>query len=86
VIKILDTKVILIENLIFIVKIMFKDEEIEDATEKAFKFLLILKRQNAICWQRYFEEKMEIRSPEIYQCHSFAFKVTSGNKFEKRFF
>mmetsp|Transcript_29035 Transcript_29035/g.25678 ORF Transcript_29035/g.25678 Transcript_29035/m.25678 type:complete len:206 (+) Transcript_29035:341-958(+) len=69
-----------------LVKILFKDEEIEDAPDKAFKFLLILRRQNSICWQRYFEDKMSIRSPEIYMCHAYSFKVTSGNKFEKRFF
>ncbi|CAI2374760.1 unnamed protein product [Moneuplotes crassus] len=60
-----------------------KDEE--DIAEKSFKFHTILKRQNAICWQRYFEDKMEIRAPEIYQYHVYALKVTAGSKFGTRF-
>lgn len=60
-----------------------KDEE--DIGEKVFKFHTIFKRQNSICWQRYFEEKMEIRAPEIIQHHCYAFKVTMGSKFGTRF-
>ena len=62
------------------------EEEDEIEKDKTFKFHLIFKRQNAICWQRYFEDKMDIRTNEIYQCHTYALKVTTGNKFEPRFF
>jgi hypothetical protein len=51
-----------------------------------FKFLLVFKRQRDLCWQRYFEEKMDIRSPEIYQHHVYALKVTSSSRYEQRFF
>lgn len=61
-------------------------EDDDEERDKTFKFLLIFRRQNIECWQRYFEEKMELRAPEIYQHHAFAFKVTSGNRFEPRFF
>jgi hypothetical protein len=60
-------------------------EDIDEIEDKMFKFNFIFNRQKNQCWQRYFEEKMEIRTPEVYQYHAFAYKVTTGSRFEPRF-
>lgn len=46
---------------------------------------MVFLRQKSFCWQRYFEERMDLRLPEYYTFHTYAFKVTSYNKFEPRF-
>ena len=59
----------------------------EDSLENdiLFKCAMIFRRQQSKCWQRYIEEKMHIRSPEIYQFHCFAYKVTTRDRFENRY-
>jgi hypothetical protein len=81
--KILVLKVTLILHN-FIVNIQIEDDDVE--RDKIFKFLLIFRRQRDLCWQRYFEEKMEMLTPEFYQYHVYALKVTSGSRYEQRFF